>query len=304
MVHHFYLFASSRWRLISGVFAKSLPAPGSGDALLGCLECARLSEALGWGPEGNVAGKSQIEWTENTWNPVTGCTQVSPGCDHCYAMRLVNVRQVNNPRSPRYGHPFDEVMLHANRLDQPSRWKSPTRIFVNSMSDVFHKDVPDAFIDRIFDEMERNAHHVFQVLTKRAERMKRYANKRYEGSSCPAHIWLGVSVENIDYAWRAKMLKETAATVRWISAEPLIGSLSDLQLAGIDWLVAGGESGPGARAMDAQWVRELRDRCKAEGVKFFFKQWGGETKKGGGDKARLDGRRWTQYPNRRSKRAA
>ncbi len=251
-----------------------------------------------------MAGKSQIEWTENTWNPVTGCTQVSPGCDRCYAMRLVNVRQVNNPRSPRYGHPFDEVMLHADRLDQPSRWKSPRRIFVNSMSDVFHKDVPDVFIDRVFGEMERCGQHVFQVLTKRAERMKRYVNKRYKGSSCPPHIWLGVSVENMDYAWRAEMLRATAATVRWVSAEPLIGSVSGLELDGIDWLVAGGESGPGARPMDAQWVRELRDQCKIAGVKFFFKQWGGETKKGGGEQATLDGRRWTQYPSKKTKRAA
>lgn len=251
-----------------------------------------------------MAGKSQIEWTENTWNPVTGCTQVSPGCDRCYAMRLVNVRQVNNPRSPRYGHPFNEVMLHADRLDQPSRWKSPKLIFVNSMSDLFHRDVPDSYIDRIFDEMEKNERHAFQVLTKRAERMKRHVNERYAKEPCPRHIWLGVSVENMDYAWRAKMLSETNASIRWISAEPLIGSLWDLSLDGVDWLVAGGESGPGARPMDALWVRELRDCCKLAGVKFFFKQWGGEVKKGGGKDATLDGRRWTQYPARRTKRAA
>lgn len=251
-----------------------------------------------------MAGKSQIEWTENTWNPITGCTQVSPGCDRCYAMRLVNVRQVNNPRSPRFGHPFDEVMLHANRLDQPSRWKASTRIFVNSMGDVFHNDVPEQFIDRIFDEMERSSHHVFQVLTKRAERMKRYVNKRFTGSSCPTHIWLGVSVENIDCSWRAKMLRDTAASVRWISAEPLLGSLVDLELDGMDWLVAGGESGPGARPMNAKWVRELRNRCKAGNVNFFFKQWGGQTKKGGGEAAVLDGRRWTEFPPPRNRPAA
>lgn len=219
-------------------------------------------------------------------------------------MRLVNVRQVNNPRSPRYGHPFDEVMLHEERIDQPSRWKAPKRIFVNSMSDLFHKDVPDAYIDRIFDEMEKNERHVFQVLTKRAERMKRYVNKRYAHEPCPSHIWLGVSVENMDYAWRAKMLRETHASIRWISAEPLIGSLDELNLDDIDWLVAGGESGPGARPMSAEWVRELRDNCKAAGVKFFFKQWGGVTKKGGGENARLDGRRWIQYPFKKTKRAA
>lgn len=243
-----------------------------------------------------MAGKSAIEWTENSWNPATGCTKVSPGCDRCYAMRLVNIRQVNNPRSPRYGHPFEEVMLHEDRLDQPSRWKTPKRIFVNSMSDLFHRDVSDSFIDLVFDEMERNDRHTFQVLTKRAERMKRYVNRRYKTKLCPPHIWLGVSVENLDYAWRAKMLKETNASVRWISAEPLIGSLVGLDLGGVDWLVAGGESGPGARPMDPQWARELRDRCLAEGVAFFFKQWGGETNKGGHDEAVLDGRRWLQYP--------
>jgi protein gp37 len=243
-----------------------------------------------------MAGKSAIEWTENSWNPVTGCTQVSPGCDHCYAMRLVNVRQVNNPRSPRYGHPFDEIMLHGDRLDQPSRWKRPKLIFVNSMSDVFHKGAPDQFIDTIFSEMERNEHHVFQVLTKRAERMKRYVNRRYAGDRCPQHIWLGVSVENMDYTWRAKMLTETRAAVRWISAEPLLDSLANLSLSGIDWLVAGGESGPSARPVKAAWLRELRDQCQARGVAFFFKQWGGVAKKRGGTEAVLDGRRWLEYP--------
>jgi protein gp37 len=243
-----------------------------------------------------MAGKSQIEWTENSWNPATGCEQVSPGCDRCYAMRLVNVRQVNNPRSPRYGHPFSEVMLHGDRLDQPSRWKTSKRIFVNSMSDLFHRDISDAFVDRVFDEMERNKRHIFQILTKRAERMKRYVNKRYTTDPCPVHVWLGVSVENRDYAWRVKMLSEANAATRWISAEPLLGSLTDLDLGGLDWLVAGGESGPGARPMDPSWVRELRDRCVADRVAFFFKQWGGVTKKGGGEDAVLDGRRWLEYP--------
>jgi protein gp37 len=243
-----------------------------------------------------MAGKSAIEWTENSWNPATGCTQVSPGCDRCYAKRLVDVRQVHNPRSPRYGHPFDEVMLHEDRLGQPSRWKSSRRIFVNSMSDLFHKDVSNDFIDLVFLEMESNERHTFQVLTKRAERMKRYINRRYRANSCPEHIWLGVSVENIAYAWRAKMLRETQAEIRWISAEPLLGSLADLQLDDIDWVVGGGESGPGARPMQPDWVRELRDRCLASGAAFFFKQWGGETKKRGGAHAVLDGRRWLEYP--------
>jgi protein gp37 len=217
-----------------------------------------------------------------------------------YAMRLVNLRQVKNPRSPRFGYTFDKVMLHDNRMDQPSRWKTPKRIFVNSMSDVFHKDVPDAYVDRIFDEMDRNRRHVFQVLTKRAERMKRYVNKRYSRDRCPRHIWLGVSVENMDYAWRMQMLRETNSSIRWVSAEPLIGSLSELKLEEVDWLVAGGESGPAARPLNAQWVRELRDNCKLSGVKFFFKQWGGVVKKRGGDEATLDGRRWIQYPSAKS----
>lgn len=243
-----------------------------------------------------MAGKSAIEWTENSWNPATGCTQISPGCDHCYAKRLVDVRQINNPRSPRFGHPFEEVMLHDDRLDQPSRWRAPKRIFVNSMSDLFHRDIPDAFIDRVYDEMERAHHHVYQVLTKRAERMKRYVNKRYRGEPCPPHLWLGVSVENLDFTWRARMLRETNATTRWISAEPLLGSLTSLDLDKINWLVAGGESGPAARPMDPTWLRELRDKCIRYGVPFFFKQWGGIVNKGGGDEAMLDGRRWLEYP--------
>jgi protein gp37 len=187
-------------------------------------------------------------------------------------------------------------MLHDNRLDQPSRWKQPKRIFVNSMSDLFHVAVPDDFIDAVFHEMEGASQHVFQVLTKRPERMKRYINRRYDVGSCPRHIWLGVSIENEDYAWRVDMLRKTRATTRWISAEPLLGPLSKLDLADIDWLVAGGESGRGARPMAADWARDLRDRCIAMNIAFFFKQWGGETKKRGHDEAVLDGRRWTQYP--------
>jgi protein gp37 len=164
------------------------------------------------------------------------------------------------------------------------------------MSDLFHRDIPDAFIDRVFDEMERTERHIFQVLTKRAERMKRYVNKRHRTAPCPAHVWLGVSVENIGCVWRAQMLRETNATVRWISAEPLLGSLACLDLDRIVWVVAGGESGPGARSMDPAWARELRDQCVSKGVAFFFKQWGGIVNKGGGDDAVLDGRRWLEYP--------
>lgn len=246
---------------------------------------------------------SGIEWTEKTWNPATGCTQVSAGCDNCYAMRLVNTRQVNNSRSPRYNHPFDEVMLHKNRLLQPTTWKKPTRVFVNSMSDVWHVDVPDAFRDAIFAVMESTPRHTFQVLTKRAERMMRYVNKRYANAACPSHIWLGVSIEGERVGWRADMLRRTNASVRWISAEPLLGSLQSVSLENIDWVVAGGESGRGARPMELDWARELRDRSVSSEIAFFFKQIGGEFRKRGKEEALLDGRRWTEYPSVRGREA-
>ena len=237
-----------------------------------------------------------IEWTEKTWNPATGCQSVSDGCDNCYAKTLVDTRQQFNSRSPRFGHPFNEIMLHDSRLQQPKTWKAPTRIFVNSMSDVWHRDIPDEYIDRIFDVMEATPRHTFQVLTKRAERMRRYVNSRYPNTPCPEHIWLGVSVEDERVGWRADMLRRTNVSVRWISAEPLLGSLASVSLDSIAWVVAGGESGKGARPMELDWARELRDRCAAGGIAFFLKQLGGETNKRGKDEAVLDGRRWTQYP--------
>jgi protein gp37 len=239
-----------------------------------------------------------IEWTEKTWNPATGCTQVSPGCDRCYAMTLVNTRQVVNSRSPRFGHPFNEVMLHEERLDQPRAWRKPTTIFVNSMSDVWHVDVPDEYVDRIFHVMEREDRHTYQVLTKRSERMMRYLNRRYTNDPCPPHIWLGVSVESNEFRWRADQLRRANASVRFISAEPLIGPLDRVSLESIDWLIAGGESGRGWREMNLDWVRDLRDRCVMNGTAFFLKQLGGPTPltKRGGERAVVDGSRWTQYP--------
>lgn len=237
-----------------------------------------------------------IEWTQRTWNPATGCQQVSAGCDNCYAKTLVDTRQQHNSRSPRFGHPFHEVMLHDNRLQQPWSWREPARIFVNSMSDVWHRDIPDAYIDAIFAEMERNPRHTFQVLSKRAERMMRYINNRYSSEACPSHIWLGVSVEDERVGWRVDMLRRTNASLRWISAEPLLGPLDAVSLDGIAWVVAGGESGRGARPMDIDWARGLRDRCVDNGIAFFLKQLGGEFHKRGKDEAVLDGRRWTQYP--------
>ncbi len=237
-----------------------------------------------------------IEWTEKTWNPVTGCTQVSAGCDNCYAKTLVDTRQIRNPKSARYGHPFNEIMLHDGRLMQPTTWRTPQRVFVNSMSDVWHRDIPDDYIDRIFDVMEAASHHTYQVLTKRAERMRRYLNRRYPNQPCPSHIWLGVSVEDERVGARADMLRNANASVRWISAEPLLGSLESVSLEGIAWVVAGGESGKGARPMDLRWAQELRDRCVVSDVAFFLKQLGGATDKRGKEAASLDGRRWTQYP--------
>jgi len=241
-------------------------------------------------------GDTKIEWTEKTWNPATGCTQVSPGCDHCYAMTLVNTRQVVNPRHPRFGHSFDEVLIHENRLPYPASLKTPSRIFVNSMSDLFHRDIPDDAVDAIFDVMEQVRRHTYQVLTKRSERMRRYINRRYTSAPAPQHIWMGVSVENSDYGWRVDDLRRANVSLRWVSAEPLLGPLDRVSFDGIDWVVAGGESGRGARPMSLDWARGIRDRCLQQKIPFFLKQLGGEIKKRGGDAAILDRRRWTQYP--------
>jgi len=227
---------------------------------------------------GIMSNKTTIEWTDSTWNPVTGCTKVSPGCDNCYAERLIDTRMIRNPRSQRYGMPFATVMLHADRLAQPLRWKRPRRIFVNSLSDLFHRDVPDEFIRNVFGIMTRAQQHVFQVLTKRPERMRRLVPAMLAGNAPAQNIWLGVSVENNDYAWRADMLRETPAAIRFLSVEPMLGPIEDVRLDGIDWVIVGGESGPGARPLDPQWVRATRDRCGAGSVAFFFKQWGGSNK--------------------------
>lgn len=234
-----------------------------------------------------MADKSTIEWTDATWNPVTGCTEVSPGCDHCYARVFAErFRGVE-------GHPYEQgfnLRLWPERLEMPLRWKTPRRIFVNSMSDLFHKDIPDEYIMRVFDVMNRADHHVFQVLTKRSARLAMLAPKL----PWPSHIWAGVSVETMQYRWRVDHLRRVPAYIRFISAEPLLGSLQDLDLTDIHWLIAGGESGSGHRACDPQWIRELRDQCQEHDVAFFFKQWGGRTPKAGGRE--LDGRTWDEYP--------
>jgi len=247
-----------------------------------------------------MSDKSTIEWTDATWNPVTGCTQVSPGCDHCYALTFAErFRGVSN-------HPYEQgfdLKLWPNRLELPLKWKKPRRIFVNSMSDLFHKDVPDSFILDVFTTMTQANQHIYQVLTKRPSRLVNTGLTekitehifRLTGSfSWPPHIWLGVSVETAAYGWRADALRKIPAAVRFISAEPLLGPLDTLCLAGIHWLITGGESGPGYRACDPEWVRRLRDRCQEAGVAFFHKQWGGQTPKAGG--RLLDGRTWDEFP--------
>jgi len=234
-----------------------------------------------------VADRSAIEWTEATWNPVTGCDQVSPGCAHCYAKTFAE-RWRGIP-----GHPYEQgfqLRLWPERLDQPLRWKRPRTIFVNSMSDLFHERIPEAFIQRVFEVMAGADWHVFQILTKRHERLAELA----PSLPWPPNVWMGVSIENRRFVHRADCLREVPAAVRFISAEPLLGPLEGLDLTGIDWLIAGGESGPGHRPMRVEWVRELRDRCVAEEVAFFFKQWGGIRPKSGG--RTLDGRTWDETP--------
>jgi len=241
-----------------------------------------------------MAQKSSIEWTNATWNPVTGCTKISAGCDHCYAERF----------SERFrgvpDHPFEsgfDLTLRPGRLEQPLQWKKSKMIFVNSMSDLFHKGVPFSFIDQVFDTMEQADHHVFQVLTKRSSRLRNYVNKRYGDGEAPMNIWLGVSVEDSSKRSRIKHLQDTAAGIRFLSIEPLIGPAGNLNLDDIHWVIVGGESGPGARPIEEEWVTDVRDQCLREQVPFFFKQWGGFRPKTGG--RQLQGVEWSEFPDMR-----
>ena len=234
-----------------------------------------------------MADKSAIEWTESTWNPVTGCDKVSPGCAHCYAETFAE-RWRGIP-----GHPYEQgfdLKLWPARLQLPFSWKRPRMVFVNSMSDLFHPGVPDTFVQSVFDVMLRAPRHTFQVLTKRPERLVELSGSL----PWPANVWMGVSIENDHWTSRAEILRSVPAAVRFISAEPLLGPLGSLDLSEIDWLIAGGESGLRHRPMDPAWVRQLRDRCLDAGVAFFFKQWGGRTSKAGGRD--LDGQTWSQLP--------
>jgi protein gp37 len=234
-----------------------------------------------------MADGSSIEWTEATWNPVTGCTKVSPGCAHCYAETFAE-RWRGTP-----GHPYEQgfdLRMWPQRLDQPFRWSRPRMIFVNSMSDLFHEKIPAEFIHEVFDVMVRADHHTFQVLTKRHDRLLELAS----GLPWPENVWVGVTIENRRFVHRADALRAVPAATRFISAEPLLGPLEGLELDGIHWLICGGESGPRHRRIDPEWVRDLRDRCVAHGVAYFFKQWGGHRPKTGGRE--LDGRTWDELP--------
>lgn len=236
-----------------------------------------------------MATHSPIEWTEATWNPVTGCDKVSPGCAHCYAERMAKRLQAMGQRN--YARGF-EVVLQEQMLQLPLRWKRPQRVFVNSMSDMFHADVPLSFIHAIFDVMRQANWHEYQILTKRSDRL---AELDPQLKWAP-HIWMGVSVENRRFLHRIDHLRATCAYVKFLSLEPLLGPLPALDLHRIDWVIVGGESGPHARPMERSWVLDIRDQCRSAGVAFFFKQWGGVFKSRTGRE--LDGRTWDEMPER------
>lgn len=242
-----------------------------------------------------MAQASTIEWTEATWNPVTGCTKVSAGCKHCYAERMAGRLQAMGQANYRNGF---ELTLQPQMLERPLGWRAPQTVFVNSMSDLFHARVPLDYIRRVFDVMRRAHWHTFQVLTKRAERLAEIADEL----TWPENVWMGVSVESERVLDRIDELRRVPAAVRFLSLEPLLGPLARLELADIHWVIVGGESGPGARPMKAEWVREIRDQCVGADVPFFFKQWGGVRKKRTG--RTLDGRTWDEMPSTTSLAAA
>ena len=231
--------------------------------------------------------QSRIEWTQATWNPVTGCDKISPGCKHCYAERMSRRLQAMGNRN--YAHGF-QVTLHEHMLERPLSWHKPQLVFVNSMSDLFHEAVPLTFIQRVFDVMERAHWHKFQVLTKRAERLAELAPRLV----WPSNVWMGVSIESQKYQYRIDYLARTDAGIKFLSLEPLLGPLPGLNLQDIDWVIVGGESGPGARPIASDWVTEIRDQCLRAQTPFFFKQWGGYNKKKTG--RLLEGRTWDQLP--------
>ncbi|MBN1304910.1 MAG: phage Gp37/Gp68 family protein [Anaerolineales bacterium] len=230
---------------------------------------------------------SKIEWTDSTWNPITGCTKISPGCKNCYAERMA--KRLKAMGQPNYENGFN-LTLHPHMLKRPLEWKKPSLIFVNSMSDLFHQDVPLEFILEVFDIMKEAHWHQFQVLTKRAERLSALA----PSLNWPDNVWMGVSVENQDYTYRIDHLRNTNAKIKFLSIEPLIGPITTMGLRNIDWVVVGGESGPRSRIIKKEWVLNIKNMCQEEGVPFFFKQWGGTNKKKTG--RLLDGQTWDQLP--------
>ncbi len=232
---------------------------------------------------------SAIEWTEVTWNPVTGCSKVSPGCLHCYAERMAKRLQAMGQE--RYKNGFN-VTIHPELLDEPFSWKKPRIVFVNSMSDLFHKKIPDKFIKEVFEVMNANQHHTFQILTKRSERLCEFASKL----KWSENIWMGVTIEDNEFVHRADDLRKVSCAVKFLSLEPLLGPLPDLDLGGIDWVIVGGESGPGARPIKEEWIIEIKRCCEENCVPFFFKQWGGVNKKKAG--RLLEGKTWDQYPDK------
>ncbi|WP_339173123.1 phage Gp37/Gp68 family protein [Paenibacillus sp. FSL H7-0943] len=234
-----------------------------------------------------MSTSSSIEWTEATWNPVTGCTKVSEGCRHCYAATMA--KRLHAMGNPRYENGF-KLTLHPDLIELPLSWKKPRRIFVNSMSDLFHNDVPLEFIQQVFSVMEKASWHTFQVLTKRSDRLLQLAPEL----PWPPNVWLGVSVENQKVIHRIDHLRETPAFIKFLSIEPLIGPLKDLNLEGINWVIVGGESGYGARPMEEEWVISIKEQCELQNVAFFFKQWGGVQKHRTG--RLLQGRTWDEYP--------
>ena len=236
-----------------------------------------------------MGAKSSIEWTESTWNPVTGCTKVSPGCKHCYAERIAERLQAMGQRNYRDGF---KLTLQPHMLNLPLQWRKPQRIFVNSMSDLFQKEVPPYYILRVFDIMRSAYWHQFQILSKRSDNLRELDHL----IDWPANVWMGVSVENKDYTWRIDDLRHTRARTKFLSIEPLLGPIDDLDLGGIDWVIVGGESGPKARPIQRNWVVDIHRQCRQAGVAFFFKQWGGVNKKQSGRE--LDGRTYDEMPKK------
>jgi protein gp37 len=230
---------------------------------------------------------STIEWTQATWNPTTGCNKISPGCKFCYAERMS--KRLKAMGLPKYAHEF-QVAQHEDTLDMPLRWKNPKLIFVDSMSDLFHEEIPFPFIEKVFTTMRSARWHQFQLLTKRSERLMQLS----PSLDWSKNVWMGVSVENRDYTFRVNHLKKCAAVIKFLSLEPLLGPLPELELDGINWVIVGGESGPGARPLREEWVIDIRDQCIGAGIPFFFKQWGGVNKKRSG--RLLQGEDWSQLP--------